>query len=319
MVCTTCTKDEEEKYCPSCEITNPLEGDIIQRGQLITISVDADDPDGYIDEVNFYTGGHRIGSVKNSPYKHSWNTSDAPYGKQKIAASSVDNDGLFRNDVITVFVFDSIPEPPDTDTVTDYEGNTYVTVEIGDQWWMAENFAATKFIDGTAIPNVTDGDEWGELTTPAYCWYDNDEATYKDTYGALYNWYVVETGKLCPTGWHVPTNDEWTELIDYLGGDSIAGGKLCKTGNPPWPDPNTGATNESGFSALPGGSRVIDNHFPCGGVCFTGFEFVGAWWTSSEYSSTEAWSLTLIRGDKIEIFRGRSIRQNGYSVRCVKD
>lgn len=144
--------------------------------------------------------------------------------------------------------------------VVDAGGNVYTTVIIGNQEWFTENLRTTKYNNGTPIPNITSNSEWGNLTTGAYAWYDNDEATYKYAQGALYNWYAVETGNLCAAGWHVPTDAEWTTLTDYLGGASVAGGKLKATGTIEaetglWHDPNTGATNETGFTALPGGGR----------------------------------------------------------------
>ena len=145
-------------------------------------------------------------------------------------------------------------------TVVDIDGNVYHTVTIGTQVWMVENLKTTKYNDGTAIPLVTDSAAWDELTTPGYCWYNNDSATYKNPYGALYNWYAVSTGKLAPTGWHVPTDSEWAVLTTYVGntyygGLDSAGGALKSTDKTYWLSPNTGATNSSGFSALPGGFR----------------------------------------------------------------
>ncbi|MCB9001260.1 MAG: fibrobacter succinogenes major paralogous domain-containing protein [Bacteroidales bacterium] len=160
-------------------------------------------------------------------------------------------------------------------TVTDIDGNTYITVTIGNQVWMAENLKTTHYNDGTAIPNVTDGNEWAALTTGAYCWYSNATA-YKDTYGALYNWYAVNTGKLAPTGWHVATDAEWTTLTTYLGGESVAGGKLKETDTTHWASPNTGATNETGFTALPGGYRGR-------GGAFGGIGGYGYWWSATEF------------------------------------
>ena len=115
-------------------------------------------------------------------------------------------------------------------TVTDIDGNVYHTVTIGTQTWMVENLKTTKYNDGTAIPLVTDSTAWLNLTTPGYCWYNNDAATYKNTYGALYNWFTVNTSKLAPSGWHVPTDAEWTTLITYLGGETVAGGQMKSTG-----------------------------------------------------------------------------------------
>jgi uncharacterized protein (TIGR02145 family) len=146
-------------------------------------------------------------------------------------------------------------------TLTDVDNNTYKVVKIGTQVWMAENLKTTRYNDGSAIPLVTDNTEWNNLTTPGYSWYNNDSATYAQTYGALYNWYTVETGNLCPTGWHVPSDAEWTTLTDYLGGEAIAGGKLKETGTAHWDSPNTGATDETGFTAFPGGNRTKNGPF----------------------------------------------------------
>ena len=201
--------------------------------------------------------------------------------------------------------------------VTDVDGNVYKTVTIGTQIWMTENLKTTKYRDGSEIPRVTDNTEWSSLTTGAYCWYKNDEAKYRDLYGAYYNFYAVNTGKLCPTGWHVPTDTEWTELINYLGGNST-GGKLKETGtifsSPPgyWYSPNTDATNETGFSARAGGQR-----FNSGSFYYDGY--YGYWWCSREPSQSSAWYRTMasMHGDV-----GRSWGDNkkqGFSVRCLMD
>ena len=148
---------------------------------------------------------------------------------------------------------------------TDGEGNNYPVIQIGTgksapQYWMATNLKSTKFNDGTVIPLVSDNTAWSKLNTYGYCWYNNDISN-KATYGALYNWYTVNTGKLCPTGWHAPTLDEWKTLTDFLGGSNAAGGKLKETGTTHWISPNKGATNEIGFTALPGGYRSSNGTF----------------------------------------------------------
>ena len=156
-------------------------------------------------------------------------------------------------------------------SVTDINGNVYNIVTIGTQTWMAENLKTTKYNDGTAIPNVTVDATWAALTTGAYSDYSNTPAN-STTYGRLYNWYVVDNnpatkvasngGKnVCPTSWHVPTDAEWTILTTYLGGESIAGGKLKETGTAHWNSPNTGATNETGFTTLPSGLRYYDGSY----------------------------------------------------------
>jgi uncharacterized protein (TIGR02145 family) len=195
-------------------------------------------------------------------------------------------------------------------TLTDIDGNVYKTITIGTQVWMAENLKTTKYNDGTPIPDVTNDTAWGNLITPGYCWYFNDGGIYKNLYGALYNWYAVNTGKLAPTGWHVPSDAEWDTLIIYLGGDSVAGGKMKETTSL-WMTPNTGATNSSSFSALPGGKRNID------GLFF--FYFVGGnWWADTENDIYSAINLTLVSTSAIAIY-GSDFKTNGFSIRCVKN
>ena len=194
-----------------------------------------------------------------------------------------------------------------SDAITDIEGNYYNIVTIGTQTWMAENLKTTKFKDGaTSIPNVTETSAWIALSTPAYCWYNNDEATNKATYGALYNGYTVSTGNLCPTGWHVPSDVEWTTLTTFLGGESVAGGKLKESGTSHWTTPNTAATNETGFTALPGGSRWTDGSFNHLGN-------IGNWW-----SGTDNW-LRGMHYDQSIVSRGSFTKIPGFSVRCLRD
>lgn len=197
-------------------------------------------------------------------------------------------------------------------TVTDVDGNVYHTVNIGTQTWMLENLRTTHYNDGkhTEIPNVTDNAAWGGLTTPAYCWYDNNEA-YKAAYGALYNWYAVNTGTLCPTGWRVPTDEDWTILINNLGGDTtVVGGKLKEAGTAHWISPNTGADNSSGFTALPGGS-----HYTNGSFYFNGK--YGWFWSATESSSTEAMHPYMVYNSG-SITRIPGSKSLGFSVRCIK-
>jgi uncharacterized protein (TIGR02145 family) len=200
-------------------------------------------------------------------------------------------------------------------TVTDIEGNVYQTVTIGAQVWMAENLKTIKFNDNTSIPLVTDNTEWGALATPGYCWYNNDAGSYKDTYGALYNWFAVNVGNLCPTNWHVPTDAEWTILTNFLGGEIVAGGKMksigtIQEGTGLWQSPNAGATNESGFTARPGSARGIS-----GG--FTGIGGYGFWWTTSEIGNS-AWLRELTYG-RPEAIREADTKTKGLSIRCVRD
>src|ERR1035437_682216 len=166
-------------------------------------------------------------------------------------------------------------------TMTDQDGNVYKTITIGTQTWMAENLRTIKYRDGTPIPNVTDNTTWTNLTTDAYCNYNN--TTSADTiaiYGRLYNWYAATNShNIAPIGWHVPTEAEWTTLIYYLGGYSVAGGKMKETGTTHWKTPNTGATNESGFTALPSGVRSDWRTTPIGKFVNMGYHTI--YWSST--------------------------------------
>jgi uncharacterized protein (TIGR02145 family) len=197
-----------------------------------------------------------------------------------------------------------------TNLVRDVEGNVYKTVNIGTQVWMAENLKTTKFNDGTSIPLVTNYDSWAALTTPAYCWYNNDSSN-KEVYGALYNWYAVNTNKLCPEGWHIPADSEWTTLMDYLGDSKNAGGLLKEKGTHHWKTPNTGATDKIGFTALPGGYRSYNGSF-------NWIRISGYWWSSTEDSKFKIyfWQLRFKSG---QIFPYYSEKSNGFCVRCLQD
>ena len=195
-------------------------------------------------------------------------------------------------------------------SVTDIDGNIYHTVTIGTQTWMVENLKTTRYNDGISIPLITENSSWAMLSTPGYCWQNNDLAN-KKLYGALYNWYAVDKGNLSPLGWHVPTDNEWSTLISYLGGDAIAGGKLKESGLDHWISPNTGATNETGFTALPGNSRGSNGSYNQIGP-------YGYWWSSTSENQSNA----LLRGmyyPKSTIDRSTLSKEFGFSVRCVKD
>ena len=200
------------------------------------------------------------------------------------------------------------------DTVTDIDGNEYETVEIGEQVWMAENLKVTHYRNGDEIPTGYSDAVWENLTTGAYAVYDDNESN-ADTYGYLYNWYAVDDDReVCPASWHVPTDGEYTALSDYLGGTSVAGGKLkeCTEGSCPeseyWYSPNTGATNESGFTALPGGAHYYYRHMG----------YNGSFWSSTEYNSLNAWHRGL-ESNHSEISRRDYGKDSGFSVRCIRD
>jgi len=204
-----------------------------------------------------------------------------------------------------------------TDTFNDSrDGETYKTVKIGTQIWMAENLKATKYNDGSSIPNVTDASTWHSLTTPAYCNIDNtQDANIINTYGRLYNWYAVNTAKLCPIGWHVASDAEWTLLEHYVG--LPAGGKLKETGTAHWKAPNAGATDQVGFKAVPSGYRGDGKRLDLIGV-FDRFTHRASFWTSTEFSSALAKKRTL-HSDVDGTHPGEDLKTYGMSVRCIKD
>jgi uncharacterized protein (TIGR02145 family) len=193
--------------------------------------------------------------------------------------------------------------------VTDIDGNQYHTVRIGNQVWMKENLMVTHYNDGTEIPtilvNATNG---GELKTPAYFWYYSNKKLYGE-YGALYDWYAVNTNKLCISGWHIPSSAEWDTLINTLGGYDVAGGKLKEVGTDHWNATNSDVTNSSGFTALGGGYRTDDDN----GYPFYHIKDVGIFWTSQK---GVAYDLIWY---SINILKLNAPVSSGYSVRCIKD
>jgi uncharacterized protein (TIGR02145 family) len=198
-----------------------------------------------------------------------------------------------------------------TETLTDIDGNVYKTIKLGNDIWMAENLAVTHYNDGTPIARVTDKDQWIVTLTPAFRWYDNDER--KNKYlGALYNWYVVDTKKLCPVGWHVSTEKEWELLAWTLGGNKVAGNKLRAKGNQIWePSENIG-TDLLGFNALPAGF-VHDFNGQT-----SSFGQYASFWTSDEYSRAFGWGRS-IHINYPELRRFNDGKKGGFSVRCIKN
>jgi len=204
-----------------------------------------------------------------------------------------------------------------TGTIRDVEGNVYQVVKIGSQWWMAENLKVTQYRTGEWIINVTGSKTWPQLTTGAYCYYDNNFSN-AGIYGNLYNWRAVNDSRnIAPVGWHVSTDADWQKLVDYLGGNTLAGGKMksmgtINAGDGLWYEPNEGATNESLFSALPGGYRNNDGTFD--GVSGTPY-----FWSSTESGDSTAWHRNLF-SDNTEVYRqDNKGKAAGFSIRCVRD
>jgi len=211
-------------------------------------------------------------------------------------------------------------------TAVTYNGVTYNTVQIGNQCWLKENLRTTKYNDGTSITNVTDNATWTSTTSGAYCCYSNNTSNCT-TYGALYNWYAVNTGKLCPSGWHVPSDAEWTTLTNYLSADStywcgsnssyiakslasttswISSTTTCAVGT------NLSANNSTGFSALPGGKRYGSDG------SFNTLGYDGYWWSSTENDGSNAWDRNL-HCSNANVDRSNTNKRHGFSVRCLRD
>jgi uncharacterized protein (TIGR02145 family) len=224
-------------------------------------------------------------------------------GTKIIMLEVLDSGGLTDTTTRQVVVSDA---PFNDTTVTDIDGNIYKIVKIGDQYWMAENLKAIHYRNGDEIPNVADNTDWENLLIGGYCAYNNND-DYITTYGLLYNWYAVDDSRnIAPEGWHVPTYSEWQTLINNLGGQQTAGGEMKYAGTDYWLSPNTGATNSSGFSALPGGFRDRRGGFSSinGGAEF--------WVSDYEFSIGLANSVTSVGGTTR--FKG-----DGASIRCVRD
>jgi uncharacterized protein (TIGR02145 family) len=197
-------------------------------------------------------------------------------------------------------------------TVTDIDGNLYHTIKIGKQLWMAENLRTTRFNDSMPIPFITDNEQWSKLNSPGYCWYNNKPGTYKNEYGALYNYYSVSSGKLAPKGWHIPTDEDWQTLIDTLGGESIAGGKIKERSTLHWENPNIVTKDSCGFSALPGGCRFSSGQFFL-------LKKQGYWWMlRKEIKKNFAVSRSVVSFNTTA-HKFDEIKTYGLSVRCIKD
>lgn len=235
--------------------------------------------------------------------------------------------GLIPNTTYTYRVYaynsagNSLQYSNEVTVTTSANPGNQTSVTIGTQIWSTKNLDVAKYRNGDPIPQVTDPTTWGNLTTGAWCWYNNDSATYAATYGRLYNWYAVNDPRgLAPQGWHVPTDAEWNRLVKFIdpGADTVcwncsqsetAGGALKSTTG--WASPNFGATNSSGFTALPGGYRNEDGSFNIVGyhVC---------WWSASEKDPTYAWT-RMLNFSHSSLERDRYIKTDGFSVRLVKD
>jgi uncharacterized protein (TIGR02145 family) len=192
----------------------------------------------------------------------------------------------------------------------DPDNNSYTIVQIGDQWWMAENLKTTKYFTGDDIPEVSGQANWMGLSTGAYCYFDNDPVN-ASVYGCLYNWYAaIDLRNPCPASWHVPSDAEWIVLTSFLGGDDVAGGKMKETGIVHWFTPNTGATNTSGMTLMAGGLRSYGNFMAMG--------YGASLWSTTAFDDIFAWNRDIFYYNSVSNRSGTD-KKSGLSIRCVKD
>lgn len=303
MIIFGCNKDGDEKpkvnQMPACQIKAPPNGQQIEAGKSVTILVDAIDHDGTVEEVLFFVDGIKMGQANLFPFSYLWNTFGDSIGNHLLKAIVTDNEGAQSSDEISVEIIQSDGGPNGCEGIIEinYGGQTYNTVEIGNQCWLKENL------------NYASGNSW--------C-YDNDPSNC-ETYGRLYDWETALT--VCPDGWHLPTDAEWCALeqeVDlYITCNTTGhrglhgGGKLKEAGTTHWKNPNVGAINSSDFTALPGGYRGTNaSYFSVG--------FRGFWWTSSQYSASSAWYRGMYN-ENTKVGRFSDNKSFGSSVRCIKD
>lgn len=305
-----CNKAERINRIPSCKITKPKHGARIQSGTADSITVVADDIDGYIFEVLYYVDDSLIGNTSNLQHKINWTAWREESGISTIRVKATDNEGGSVIDEIQVYI-----EVKDINivsgSITDYDGNIYKTVTIGEQEWMAENLNVTHYKDGTEISLVEDKVDWVALGNntidDAYCYYNNDN---NSQYGALYTYAAAINA--CPSDWHLPSNEDWETLIQYIESDGFSDvGKAMK--GKIWIDGERG-TDNYGFSALPGGFRSsTDGTFYYEGA-FT------SWWSSTPDDSDSVFTYTYSLSSNNNAIKSISaFKSIGYSVRCIKD
>ena len=247
-------------------------------------------------------------------------TPSTTYTYRVYSYNAVGSSPTYSNELtLTTIGLINIPGP----NVTDIDGNTYQSISNCGQTWTKSDLNVSKYSDGTIIPAVTNTTQWANLTTGAWCYYENSNSN-GTTYGKLYNWYAVMgihdaasatnlalRKNLAPTGWHIPTDTEWTLFTDCLGGTSVAGGKMKEAGTAHWASPNTAATNQSGFTGLPNSGRLSNGNWG-------GSSAFGGWWSTSETDANLAW-IHYLNFDQGNVNRNIFNKRYGLSVRCVKN
>jgi len=310
LLLTACEEEGSKNATPNIsilDIENEME---MQQGTKLTITVDVEDSDGYIEAVEFLINDSVIGTINEPPYSFDWYTSNEVSGSHQVSVVAIDNSGGSGTDVVTVIII----ERGETGIVSDIDGNTYKTIRIGDQWWMAENLKVTQLNDGGEIEIIEEDTVWANLEDKyseiAYCYYNNNENGEKDIYGALYTYAAAQ--KVCPTNWHLPSREEWEVLEDFISNDEYTGkeGLALKASNG-W-DKNGNGTDYYGFNGAPSGQRHNLRGISLGAGS------VGTWWCNYEWDDYMV--PVIILGDDIDyIYKDNGPISYGFSVRCVKD
>lgn len=290
IITVSCKKEDEKHFECDFHVTD---SSIISGGSVNFISLSED--------YNnlFWDFGDGKTSMENRPV-HTYSESGI-YSVTLFAGNQNESESVTKEDYIIVV---------DTGSVIDVEGNKYKTVKIKDQWWMAQNLAVTMFADGTNILNAADDYIWKYSDGPKYCWYNNDEK-YR-VYGALYNYSTVDTLNICPDGWHIPTDLDWTILIDNLGGFDVAGGKMKNVDFNLWEEPNVGASNQSQFNALPSGRRHYN-------AAFYDLNEYANWWSSTKQNGDGEGFFYYLFHDSPIVGRWTQDSRKGSSIRCLKN
>ena len=307
------------------------------QGDPVTIEAKASDSDGSVETMYFYIDYVLMTELTDPPYEFLWTGSDTAMGDVLLKVIGMDNDGTVGSSEITITVDAPGGFNPDLTygTVVDFDGNSYKTIEIGEQNWMAENLKVSHYADGTPIPYVTDDTEWLNLeeSGKGYCWYDN-MIGYADTTGALYSWSGAMNGApgvdstelvqgVCPDGWHMPGDEEWKKLEMQLGMSQEAadgfewrgsdeGSVLKEVGFSHWDNPNSGADNTTGYTALPGGFRSHTG-------TFYGVGQYATYWSASGKSGSDNIWYRVLHFEETKVYRHYNTRNQGLSVRCVQD
>ncbi|MFK5855417.1 MAG: FISUMP domain-containing protein [Bacteroidota bacterium] len=380
LVFQSCNKDKTNQP-PSCKISSPTNGQVIPKGETVSISVDADAQIGNIVEVRFLIDRIDRGSVTSFPYNYNWNTNKENFGNHTLKAISFDNSGGSNYDEITIEISNAGTEPTALFTVTpssgttytkfafdasgstdnedhtsylqvrwDFDGNGYwdtnwdtdktqkhqynkegtytAKLEVKDNDGLTDQYTNSITVSIGSITGtytdprdgqtyntiIIDNEKWfaenlNYTTSTSNSWTYNNNPANGDIYGRLYNWEAASIA--CPNGWRLPSRDEWIALSDFLGGLSVAGGKMKETGTAHWNTPNTDATNSSGFTALPGGSRSINGSF-------SNLGNTTGWWSSTTEFGTYKMNPGVQYNHSYMLIFG-SDRGNGNSVRCFKD